>query len=137
MKCPLTTNQYGNRPPCLGGECELTDEAGNCLIKQALQCYINATKAKITNDTELLRRENELTQIYSAAAKGSFRSNDPYPDGFPDYPLPSNASRIDAYDTPVPGGVKYAHITPTKQYPHGGWFEAPYCDDERPEVAIY
>ena len=137
MKCPLTTNQYGNRPSCLGGECELADEAGNCLIKQALQCYINATKAKITDDTERLRQENELTQIYSASAKGFFRSNDPYPDGFPDYPLPLNASKVDAYDTPVPGGIAYAHIMPTKQHPHGGWFEASYYDDERPEVAIY
>ena len=108
MKCPLTTNQYGNRPSCLGGECELTDEAGNCLIKQALQCYINATKAKITTDTERLRDSQFL-----------------------------NTPRIDAYDTPVLGGIKYAHITPTKQYPHGGWFEAPYCDDEKPEVEIY
>jgi hypothetical protein len=27
-------------PSCKGPECELTDEAGDCLIKQALACYV-------------------------------------------------------------------------------------------------
>ena len=27
-------------PTCKGNECELTDEAGECLIRQALQCYV-------------------------------------------------------------------------------------------------
>lgn len=38
--CPLTCSQHGYMPSCKGSECELTDEAGECLIKQALQCYV-------------------------------------------------------------------------------------------------
>lgn len=38
--CPLSCSQYGYMPNCKGNECELTDEAGECLIRQALQCYV-------------------------------------------------------------------------------------------------
>lgn len=38
--CPLTCSQHGYMPSCKGSECELTDEAGECLIKQALQCFV-------------------------------------------------------------------------------------------------
>lgn len=38
--CPLSCSQYGYMPSCKGLECELTDEAGNCLIKQAFACYV-------------------------------------------------------------------------------------------------
>ena len=38
--CPLSCNNYRIMPDCAGNSCELTDEAGNCLIKQALACYV-------------------------------------------------------------------------------------------------
>ena len=38
--CPLSCSKYGNIPSCEGSNCELADEAGNCLIAQALQCYV-------------------------------------------------------------------------------------------------
>lgn len=38
--CPLSCSKYGNMPSCEGSNCELADEAGNCLIAQALQCYV-------------------------------------------------------------------------------------------------
>lgn len=38
--CPLTCSQHGYMPSCKGSECELTDEAGDCLIKQALSGYV-------------------------------------------------------------------------------------------------
>lgn len=38
--CPLSCSSHGYMPSCKGPECELTDEAGNCLIKQALSCYV-------------------------------------------------------------------------------------------------
>ena len=38
--CPLSCSKYGNMPSCEGCNCELADEAGNCLIKQALACYV-------------------------------------------------------------------------------------------------
>lgn len=38
--CPLSCSNYGYMPACKGNECELTDEAGECLIRQALQCFV-------------------------------------------------------------------------------------------------
>lgn len=38
--CPLSCSSHGYMPSCKGNECELTDEAGECLIKQALQCFV-------------------------------------------------------------------------------------------------
>lgn len=38
--CPLSCSNYGYMPACKGNECELTDEAGECLIKQTLSYYV-------------------------------------------------------------------------------------------------
>jgi hypothetical protein len=38
--CPLSCSSHGYMPSCKSPECELTDEAGDCLIKQALACYV-------------------------------------------------------------------------------------------------
>lgn len=38
--CPLCCSQHGNMPRCEGNNCELTDDAGECLVKQALSCYV-------------------------------------------------------------------------------------------------
>ena len=38
--CPLSCNNYRIMPDCAGSSCELTDEAGNCLVKQVLACYV-------------------------------------------------------------------------------------------------
>ena len=38
--CPFSCSNYGYMPGCKGSECELTDEAGECLVKQALQCFV-------------------------------------------------------------------------------------------------
>ena len=40
--CPLISyaKQYATEIECMGEECNFTDEAGECLIKQALQCYV-------------------------------------------------------------------------------------------------
>ena len=52
MRCPLTASQHGGRQYCLGAECMLTDEAGDCLIKQALQCYVSKERTRIAQETE-------------------------------------------------------------------------------------
>lgn len=39
MKCPLNCGQYGAYD-CLAPNCAFADEAGDCLINQALQCYV-------------------------------------------------------------------------------------------------
>lgn len=40
--CPLmsSTRQNSTQIPCMGTQCSFTDEAGDCLIRQALQCYV-------------------------------------------------------------------------------------------------
>lgn len=40
--CPLVSyaKQYSNKILCMGKECGFADEAGNCLVQQALQCYV-------------------------------------------------------------------------------------------------
>ena len=38
--CPLSCSSHSYMPNCKGSNCELTDKAGNCLIKQALQCFV-------------------------------------------------------------------------------------------------
>lgn len=39
MKCPLNCGQYGAYD-CFAPNCAFSDEAGDCLISQALQCYV-------------------------------------------------------------------------------------------------
>ena len=46
MRCPFSCNAHGTMTSCAEYNCALTDNAGNCLIKQALQCYIDAAKEK-------------------------------------------------------------------------------------------
>ena len=52
MKCPLTASHHGGRQYCLGAECMLADEAGDCLVKQALQCYVSKERTRIAQETE-------------------------------------------------------------------------------------
>lgn len=51
--CPLMVNQYGIFE-CKGVECGFADEAGHCLIRQALHCYVTKehTQDTIENNTE-------------------------------------------------------------------------------------
>ena len=41
--CPLISyrKEYTSDKECMGEECMFVDAAGDCLIKQALQCYIS------------------------------------------------------------------------------------------------
>ena len=47
--CPLISfaKQYSTEVPCMGEECGFADEAGECLIKQALQCYVTKERHRI------------------------------------------------------------------------------------------
>ena len=54
MYCPLMSfaKQYSNEQQCLGEECAFAaDKGGHCLVKQALQCYVDSAKEK----TEFVR----------------------------------------------------------------------------------
>jgi hypothetical protein len=125
MKCPLKNYEY-----CAGQSCAFADEAGDCLVRQALQCYVSAERTRVAEETERIRRKAQLAQTYLAMKKDETRNptqflqdgdTTPYtpPTNFesdPDYPK-SDMSYVDA------GGITWIHQPSTEKYPHGGWFE--------------
>lgn len=130
--CPILSYQRDATATkyCMGIDCELADEAGECLIKQALQCYVSAERTRVAEENERIRKETELMKTYWALKKDGTRSpivflqngdTTPYippadhtPD--PDFPKP-DASYVDA------GGITWVHQPTTEKYPHGGWYE--------------
>ena len=133
--CPILSYQRDATATkyCMGIDCELADEAGECLIKQALQCYVSAERTRVAEENDRLRRETELAKTYWALKKDGIRSpikllsKDEEEEIYtpPATIIIDDTPQIDGYDTPVAGGITYAHITPTEKYPHGGWFEVP------------
>ena len=124
MKCPLKNHEYPVFVDCAGQSCAFADEAGDCLVRQALQCYVNVERARV----DRLRRETELARAYWILGKDEAKSRPiqflkdgdttPYvPPANPDFP------KIDMYDEPVPGGITWVHQPSTEKHPHGGWFE--------------
>jgi len=131
--CPILSYQRDATATkyCMGIDCELADEAGECLIKQALQCYVSAERTRVAEGNERIRKETELMQAYCWALKKDGTKNPivflqngdttPYtpPADFkpdPDFPKP-DASYVDA------GGITWVHQPTTEKYPHGGWYE--------------
>lgn len=55
--CPLY--KFRERDGCYGqcecNTCMLADEAGDCLIKQALQCYVSESRTRQTKANEFSR----------------------------------------------------------------------------------
>lgn len=133
--CPILSYQRDATATkyCMGIDCELADEAGECLIKQALQCYVSAERTRVAEENDRLRRETELAKTYWTLKKDGIRSpikllsKDEEEEIYtpPATVIIDDTPQIDGYDTPVAGGITYAHITPTEKYPHGGWFEVP------------
>ena len=133
--CPILSYQRDATATkyCMGIDCALADEPGECLIKQALQCYVAKERTRIAEEEEKLRKETELMKTYWALKKDGtrspikFLSEDEEEEIYtpPDTVIIDDTPQIDGYDTPVVGGITYAHITPTEKYPHGGWFEVP------------
>lgn len=138
MKCPLKNWEHSQFVECQGRTCAFADEAGDCLVRQALQCYVSAERTRVAEENDRIRRETELAKTYWAMKKDGTRNPIQFlQDGdMTPYTPPANlkpdpeAPKIDAYDTPVPGGITYGHITPTEKYPHGGWFEIPRFNGE-------
>lgn len=132
MICPLISSEYGAHN-CEAPNCRFTDEAGHCLVQQALQCYVSAERTRVAEENDRLRRETELAKTYWALKKDGTRSpikllsKDEEEEIYtpPATVIIDDTPQIDGYDTPVVGGITYAHITPTEKYPHGGWFEVP------------
>ena len=130
MICPLISSEYGAHN-CEAPNCRFTDEAGHCLVQQALQCYVSAERTRVAEENDRLRRETELAKTYWALKKDGIRSpikllsKDEEEEIYtpPDTVIIDDTPQIDGYDTPAVGGITYAHITPTEKYPHGGWYE--------------
>lgn len=59
--CPLMSyaKQYSTEVLCMGEECGFADEAGNCLVQQALQCYVAKERTRIA-ETEAAREHFEM-----------------------------------------------------------------------------
>jgi hypothetical protein len=130
--CPILSYQRDATATkyCMGIDCELADEAGECLIKQALQCYVSAERIRVAEENERIRKETEMMKTYFAIKKDGTRTpiqflsdgdTAPYipPAGHipdPDFPKP-DASYVDA------GGITWVHQPTTEKYPHGGWYE--------------
>ena len=132
MICPLISSEYGAHN-CEAPNCRFTDEAGHCLVQQALQCYVSAERTRVAEENDRLCRETELAKTYWALKKDGIRSpikllsKDEEEEIYtpPATVIIDDTPQIDGYDTPVAGSITYAHITPTEKYPHGGWFEVP------------
>ena len=131
MKCPLKSWEHAQFVECQGRSCAFADEAGDCLVRQALQCYVSAERTRVAKENDRLRRETELAKTYWALKEDGIRSSikllseDEEEEIYtpPDTVIIEDTPQIDGYDTPVVGGITYAHITPTEKYPHGGWYE--------------
>lgn len=65
MKCPLSSNQYGNLPECKGSNCTFADEVGDCLVKQALQCYVNAERTRAAKEEDSYKQAERWKAIFS------------------------------------------------------------------------
>ena len=119
MKCPLISSQYGVHN-CVAPDCRLTDEAGHCLVQQALQCYVSATRTKAAEEEERIRRETELAKKYWAMKKDGTRT----PIQF----------LQDGDTTPI----QYAHQPIDANHPHGGIYEdlTPLRDNDSSIVEV-
>ena len=133
--CPILSFQADRfcEIGCREERCAFADEAGDCLVRQALQCYVSAERTRVAEENDRLRRETELAKTYWTLKKDGTRSpikllsKDEEEEIYtpPATVIIDDTPQIDGYDTPVAGGITYAHITPTEKYPHGGWFEVP------------
>ena len=69
--CPLMSyaKQYANEIHCMGESCGFADEAGSCLVQQALQCYVAKERIRVAeaeaarNHFEMLHKNGMRTPI--------------------------------------------------------------------------
>ena len=61
MKCPLIGSQYGAHN-CTAPDCCFTDEVGQCLVKQALQCYVAKERTQTALE-DAVRQNIEASRV--------------------------------------------------------------------------
>ena len=76
--CPFSCSNYGYMPGCKGSECELTDEAGECLVKQALQCFVQ-DKREARAAREAYEKDPCASIFKKQESTTAQRSDDPVP----------------------------------------------------------
>ena len=66
--CPLISFQKdcSGQVQCMQ-ECAFKDEAGECLVKQALQCYVQNTREQNAKKLEQLEDQTRLLQLQMQA----------------------------------------------------------------------
>lgn len=59
--CPLMTIGRGvqAQTPCMKMECRFADEVGDCLVKQALQCYVAKERTRVASEIEAESRRTK------------------------------------------------------------------------------
>ena len=67
--CPLISFQKdcSGYVQCMQ-ECAFKDEAGECLVKQALQCYVQNTREQNAKKLEQLEIQTRLLQLHAMQA---------------------------------------------------------------------
>lgn len=70
--CPLISYQRDLllQVQCMQ-ECAFKDEAGECLVKQALQCYVQNTREKNAKELEQVEIQRRLLQLHMQQATNS------------------------------------------------------------------
>lgn len=60
--CPLAYSQYG-MAECRGEHCAMAaDEAGQCLIQQALSLYVGKERTRLAEETHMMQMQGVLLQ---------------------------------------------------------------------------
>lgn len=113
--CPLISfrKKYIDEQECMGDNCMFTDAAGECLIKQALQCYVSRERtAAAEREAEercfLIKKDgtktpivfNEETNNYSPLSSGYPHTIEPSSDS-----ITASKSSHDDYWKGLQGGL--------------------------------
>ena len=74
--CPLGANEYGTMPHCSGQNCGLADDNGECLIKQALQYYVN-DKKEAAETRAALEKDPLLNALFNRNSFSKVKTSEP------------------------------------------------------------
>ena len=98
--CPIMSYQRDATAtkPCMSIDCAFADEAGDCLIRQALQCYVSAERTRVAEEEERLRKEAEMIDTYFAIRKDGTRTPIRFSHTPEDYPYPHGGTYEDLTD---------------------------------------
>lgn len=96
--CPLMSFQREGwqKVNCFGKGCEFADGAGECLIKQALECYVSSARAVAEKEQEICTITHNLDHV----------SRTPVPLDFYSYRIEPSSQCISSNDFVGWGGLQ-------------------------------